>query len=225
MWLLPSLNRAANLRRFLDAFRATGGSTPGAIIADHADFAANRAAYESLDLPRGWFIWQTAGVTPGDKLREIWDRLAPCTWLGLIGDDCVPETAEWDKHLITSLDGTNFVSCDDARLAPHKVGNCWAISGGLVRTVGYIFPPGLQHLFVDDVWETLGRATGCWRVRMDVRVRHAAVTKAMRRLTIRIGKSMARALRRRTPALIGTPGCGPQTRRLSRAGARRRCRT
>jgi hypothetical protein len=177
MWLLPSLNRIANLRRFLDAYRATGGSTPGAIIADQADFAASQAAYESLDLPRGWFIWQTASVTPGDKLREIWDRLAPCTWLGLIGDDCVPETAEWDKSLIAGLDGTNFVSCDDAWLAPNKVGNCWAISGGLVRTVGYILPPGLQHLFVDDVWETLGRATGCWRVRMDVRVRHVAVAK------------------------------------------------
>jgi hypothetical protein len=177
MWLLPSLNRPASLRRFFDAYRATGGSTPGAVIIDHADYAANETAYRLLALPPGWFIWQTAGVTQGDKFREVWDRLAPGAWLGYIGDDCVPETWEWDKRLVETLDGTNFVSCDDAWQAPQRAGNCWVVGGKLIRAVGCFFPPGLHHLFIDDVWELIGRATGCWQQRMDVRVRHENVLK------------------------------------------------
>ena len=49
------------------------------------------------------------------------------------------------------------------------------MSGDLVRAVGYIFPPGLHHLFVDDVWEGIGRATACWRYDGDVMVRHRHV--------------------------------------------------
>src|SRR5579862_9246686 len=120
MWLLPSLNRPANLRRFFAAYRATGGSTPGAVIVDQADFTANEAAYRALDLPLGWHLWRTDGVTQGDKLRQIWDRVAGCAWVGLIGDDCVPETPEWDRRLTERLDGANFVSCDDAWLAPKR---------------------------------------------------------------------------------------------------------
>jgi len=46
-----------------------------------------------------------------------------------------------------------------------------------VRAVGYIFPPGLQHLFVDEVWEILGRDTGRWTHVMDVLVEHRHVLK------------------------------------------------
>jgi hypothetical protein len=46
-----------------------------------------------------------------------------------------------------------------------------------VRAVGYIFPPGLHHLYVDDVWEAIGRESGYWTTDMDVMVRHRHVLK------------------------------------------------
>jgi hypothetical protein len=179
MWLLPSKGRPANLKRFFEAYANTGGTTPGIVIIDQADAELHAEAYGELAalLPLGWSWAVTAGVSQGEKLAEIWQQMTSCAWLGLIGDDCVPETAGWDQKLVAALDGGNLVSCDDGWQAPKRVGNCWIMDGPLVRAVGYIFPPGLNHLFVDDVWEELGRAANCWHVRMDVKVAHRHVLK------------------------------------------------
>lgn len=41
-----------------------------------------------------------------------------------------------------------------------------------MRAVGWLFPPDLRHLYIDDIWEHLGRQTGCWHVDMSVIVEH-----------------------------------------------------
>lgn len=179
MWLLPSRGRPANLHRFFAACQETAISTPGLLLIDRADFEAHRNDYEALALPHHWGIVLTAAVSQGDKIREIWDRekLATLSWLGLIGDDNVPETLAWDRRLVDQLDGWNIASCNDGWQAPNRIGNCWVMSGPLVRALGYVFAPGMHHLFVDDLWETIGREASCWRVLLDVMVRHRHVMK------------------------------------------------
>jgi hypothetical protein len=178
-WLLPSKGRPANLKRFFAAYHATGGLTPGIVIIDKADAEANAEAYGELSqlMPLGWTWAVTEGVTQGEKLAEIWHQVKDCAWLGLIGDDCVPETPGWDKTMIGALDGANMVSCDDGWQAPKRAGNCWVMAHDLIAAIGYIFPPGLHHLFVDDVWEQLGREASCWHVLMHVKVAHRHVLK------------------------------------------------
>lgn len=179
MWLLPSRSRPENLKRFFAACKATGTSTPGMALVDHVDYAMHEAAYDALkaEMPLGWQIRVTKLPTQGAKIREIWDQVKDSAWLGLIGDDNIPETPHWDRLLVERLTGWNLISCNDQWLAPRRVANCWVMSGPLVRAVGYIFPPGMEHLFVDDVWERIGREGGCWTCRMDVVVRHAHVMK------------------------------------------------
>jgi hypothetical protein len=177
MWLLPSKERPASLARFFGAYEYTFGSTPGIVIVDQVDWIKHREAYETIALPLGWSWAVTRGVTQGEKLAELWPQIIDAPWLGLIGDDCVPETPGWDRILVNALDGANIVSCNDGWQAPRRLGNCWIMAGDLVRTVGYVFPPGLAHLFVDDVWETIGQAGQCWRCLMSVMVAHRHVLK------------------------------------------------
>lgn len=177
MWLLPSRGRPLNLARFFQVCRATGISTPGVVLIDRDDYGERQAAYEALELPLGWRIRQTAGPRQGEKTREVWDEVKDCAWLGLIGDDNVPQTLGWDRLLVEKLDGWNIVSCNDQWQAPRRVGNCWIIGGPLARAVGYIFAPGMEHLFVDDLWEAIGREGACLTCRMDVVVRHVHVFK------------------------------------------------
>jgi hypothetical protein len=148
------------------------------VLIDRNDFMDNQDAYMALtNVPLGWHFEFTNGETQGEKIAEVWDDVKHCSWLGLIGDDCVPETPGWDKRMVAALDGANIVSCNDGWQAPKRIANCWIMAGDLVRLVGYIFPPGMQHLYVDDVWETIGRNAGCWRVLMDVKVAHRHVFK------------------------------------------------
>jgi hypothetical protein len=177
MWLLPSLNRPHNLARFFEAFGLTSGSTPGMVLTDDVDYQKNYRAYDELDLPIGWHIRRTKGRTQGDKIREVWGEISSCAWFGLIGDDNIPETSCWDRRLVDALDGWNIVSCDDGWQAPKRIANCWVIGGDLVRELGYIFAPGIHHLFVDDMWEIIGKEASNWRCLMDVMVRHAHVMK------------------------------------------------
>lgn len=177
MWLLPSRCRPDNLQRFFEAYKATGGTTPGMVLIGPADLPVDLTDGVYPPLPIGWQYFIAKGDTQGEKIAEIWDQVVGCGWLGLIGDDCVPVTAGWDAQLVGELDGTNIVSCNDGWQAPQRLGNCWVMSGDVVRAVGYIFPPGLQHLYVDDVWEAIGAGAASWVCRMDVLVEHRHVLK------------------------------------------------
>jgi hypothetical protein len=82
----------------------------------------------------------------------------------------------WDVKLRDRLDGKNFVSSNDRWMAPMKAATATAWSMPLLEALGWpIYPPGLQHLFIDDIFEAIGRGAGCWRICMDVVVEHRHV--------------------------------------------------
>lgn len=175
MWLVPSRRRPQNLAKQFDALRSSETTTPGLVLVDQNDYRDLKAEYDALACPEGWQIIPTEGESMGDKVREMWPRYANLDWVGLMGDDNLPETKGWDQMLIKALTGWNIVSSNDGWQAPHRMAGATLWSGDLFRAVGYIYPTELQHLFIDDIWETLGRRTDCWHVRMDVMVRHAHV--------------------------------------------------
>jgi hypothetical protein len=110
-------------------------------------------------------------------MRVMWPTMKELDWVGWADDDYFPETPGWDVKMVEALRGYNFVSTNDCwkARADVKMGRmcgAWAFSGDLLRAVGYLVPAGLKKSYVDDVWETIGRATGTWETRMDVVVRH-----------------------------------------------------
>lgn len=180
MWLLPTLNRPEKLRQFCRAARLTGTRTPGLLLVDKSDYLANERTYldlEEHDLPDGWKIHITDSVSMGDKIRERWDFYSDAKWVGILNDDHVPRTARWDARLIEQLTGRNFMSCNDRWCAPTKAAGATVWSGDLIRAVGYLFPPNLRHLYIDDLWELIGRKAGCWNIDMSVIVEHRHVLK------------------------------------------------
>jgi hypothetical protein len=174
VWLVPTRGRVHDkLPRFLAACAKTGMTTPGRLLLNRQDYQANQASYDALDLGKNWHfaIYEedtTAGKTES-ALREV---LPYVEWVGWLGDDSVPETPGWDVLTINALTGWNFVSTNDGMLAPKKMHGACAWSGALVRAVGSIFVPGSNHFYMDDMWEELGRMTGCWTIHMDIMVRH-----------------------------------------------------
>lgn len=165
-WLLPTRGRPGTLERFLNACEATRMSTPGTILySDEADIPKSPPL-------TNWELHQTKAEGMGDKMREIWPLVKDLDWVGWVVDDVVPETQGWDKTLISGLDGTNIISCNDGARAPYRM-HCAVYSGDWLRALGYIYPPNLfWHSFWDDALERLGRATDSWWVCMDVMLRH-----------------------------------------------------
>ena len=147
-------------------------STPGLVLLDEDD--PEYPKYQAVELPRDWrSVTVPAGPRgAGRACRWAWDFYKDADWVGNLADDLVPVTEKWDATLVSRLNGANLIGADDERDAPHHLRGCVIFSGDLFRAWGWIYPNGFNHLCVDDVWETIGEATGCWDVAMDVLVKH-----------------------------------------------------
>lgn len=180
MWLLPTKGRIDNLRRFLRASTEMGCQSPGLVIVNESELEREAGAYkQAMALaPKGWDLLGVKAETYGDALRATWKIVKDNEWIGLISDDLVPCSGNWDTQLIKALNGWNVVSSNDGWQAQtgdiyrDRLHGAIVWSGELARAVGWIFPEKIKHIFHDDVWETLGRETRCWQVRPDIMCRH-----------------------------------------------------
>ncbi len=168
--LLPSLNRAKLLERFFESYKDTESEVPVWVLVDKTD--PQKEDYLKLTLPKGSILILTEAITMGDKVREVWDRFIDMDFIMLVNDDHILKTKHWDELVIQRVTGTNVVSTNDGWMGAARIcgATCW--SGQVLRTVGYMFPEGLQHLYVDNVWEFLCGKTGSCQIIMDVLVEH-----------------------------------------------------
>lgn len=171
-WLVPTRGRIhTNLRRLLRALEVTETSTRVYVVVDEDDYHDHAEAYDTL----GCDLFMVTGGSSGEAFEQARMMLSTfeTEWVGFLSDDLVPETKGWDLELLAHLNGTNVISSNDGAHAPRRMNGAVVWSAPLLRAVGYVYPPGLKHMYVDDVWEELGRAIGIWYCEMDVMVRHA----------------------------------------------------
>lgn len=164
LWLLPVQGSGARLANFFASAKATGMSTPGAVVVNNADYAANVDTYDELDLPEGWTMCICPATSVCEKLEqaraELCDGMA---WIGYLQDNLVPVTQNWDALLLEAVDGWNVVSCSyGPRGMPTEIRGAVIWSGDLVGAVGYLCPPGLKSFFFEQAWVDLGKMMNIW---------------------------------------------------------------
>jgi len=93
--------------------------------------------------------------------------------VGFMGDDHRPRTPGWDTAYLTALRemGVGIVYGDDGLQSEALPTQC-AMSASIVRALGWMCPPALRHLWIDNFWLDLGRGAGCLRYLPDVFVEH-----------------------------------------------------
>lgn len=165
MWVCPSRSRPDNCRRLF----AAGISTPGFLCVDHDDPLIDE--YRRLELPGMWSL----DVNTRAPLSEIYNRVFEANphreWYGLGADDIVPETPDWDHKLVAAAGNDGIAYADDG-INGEKHGTHLVIAGSLVREMGWLALPGLSRLYLDTVWNDIGRARGVLRYLPEVVLRH-----------------------------------------------------
>lgn len=79
--------------------------------------------------------------------------------IGFMGDDHRPRTPGWDVRFGQALRDAPGVAYGDDRIhGPNLPTAAW-VSAKIVRQLGYMAPPALIHLFLDNFWLELGHAT------------------------------------------------------------------
>lgn len=94
-------------------------------------------------------------------------------YIGFMGDDHLPRTTHWDKELEKELDtlGTGVVWANDLLQGPNMP-TMVLMDSRIIRTLGYMVPPTIEHLCADLVWKDLGEGMKRVRYREDVIVEH-----------------------------------------------------
>lgn len=163
MWLLPSRGRPHLVQRL---FNVGEFKTPGLLILD------DDQSYD-VELPEGWEILVLPRMFLSPKLNAGFEHTFAAPWYGILNDDHLPKTEGWDLKLVESLKTQRMVwpvdNYADRISTP-------VFDGDLVRTLGWITPPELNHFYIDDAHELIAELLGAKRLE-DVTVSHEHVNK------------------------------------------------
>jgi hypothetical protein len=90
-----------------------------------------------------------------------------------LGDDHMPRTAGFERRFVSELQrmGTGWVYGDDL-LQGERLPTAGAMASNAIRALGWMFPPELGHLYSDNAWLDLGKASGCLSYLSNVVVEH-----------------------------------------------------
>jgi hypothetical protein len=86
------------------------------------------------------------------------ENAADYKYLGFLGDDHRPRTQGWDARVIEALRNNNVVYGNDL-LQGENLATAVFLRANIVSTLGYMAPPSLVHLYLDNFWMELGKAT------------------------------------------------------------------
>ena len=92
--------------------------------------------------------------------------------VGFLGDDHRPRTPGWDTRLLAALDGRPGVAYGNDLHQGGKLPTAVVISSVIIQELGYMVPPVLEHLYLDDFWRRLGLDLGHLEYLPDVIIEH-----------------------------------------------------
>lgn len=178
--IVPSRGRPDNVARVIQAWRDTGAFTDAQLsVAYDADDPA-REQYDA--------VLAGAGAGVAGHLVPTWQPMVPklnavavgavavlpkLFAVGFGGDDHLPRTPGWAGAYLRALRemGTGVVYGDDG-FQGARLPTQWAMTADIVRALGTMVPPPVQHLYCDNAIADLGRAARCLRYLPGVLVEH-----------------------------------------------------
>jgi hypothetical protein len=92
--------------------------------------------------------------------------------IGFLGDDHRPRTRGWDQAYLDALAAVPGLVYGNDLLQGINLPTQVAMTAALVQRLGHMAPPTLTHLYIDNYWRDLGRASGCITYLPEVVVEH-----------------------------------------------------
>lgn len=93
-------------------------------------------------------------------------------YLGFMGDDHRPRTQGWDSKLCDAIGGDPGVAYGNDLLQGSNLPTAVVLSSSIVERIGYMVPPALVHMYMDNFWRDFGNKIGNLQYRDDVVIEH-----------------------------------------------------
>lgn len=171
--IVPSRGRPGNIEQLIEAFdKTTDPKLTHLVVAIDND---DPTAQEYID--GAYLSGCDLIIGPPSRMCPILNRVAlgyldhPA--IGFMGDDHRPRTEGWDHRVVEALTQlrTGIVYGDDLIQGPN-LPTAVFMSSSIVATLGYMVPPGLDHLFADNSWLTWGKRLNRLRYLPEIIIEH-----------------------------------------------------
>jgi hypothetical protein len=93
-------------------------------------------------------------------------------YICFMGDDHRPRTLGWDKILTRPLKDKPGLSYGNDLIQKESLPTAVVMSSSIIKKLGYMAPPKLKHLFLDNFWLDLGKSINSLYYFDDVIIEH-----------------------------------------------------
>ena len=164
--IVPSRKRPQSCDELLTAFEETAEDADILFGIDDDD----KSEYSSR-------VLEKASINPRLRMGGTLNLLATQNadkyeFLSFMGDDHRPRTQGWDKILSDAIGERPGVAYGDDLLQGANLPTAVTMSAEIVRRIGYMVPPVLVHMYMDNFWRDFGVKIGNLQYRADVVIEH-----------------------------------------------------
>jgi hypothetical protein len=97
-------------------------------------------------------------------------------YICFMGDDHLPITKGWDTKLAEAIGDKAGIAYGNDLLQGENLPTAVVMSTKIIRALGFMSPPALKHLFLDNFWLAIGKALGNATYCPDVIIEHLHFT-------------------------------------------------
>lgn len=179
--IVPSRGRPEAAAELVDAFERTCTAHTSLLFAlDNDDEDAQRYHDVINSRDPSPKVQAIVGVSPSRTMVEALNLGVEFAFhyfypfaLGFMGDDHRPRSRGWDSAYVAELYrlGTGLVYGND-ELQSERLPTQVAMTADIPANLGFMAPPELHHLYVDNFWRDLGRRAACISYMPEVTVEH-----------------------------------------------------
>lgn len=179
--LVPSRGRPQNIKRLINDLVQTESFVDLFVGVDDDETALYCPNYSPDE---GWLtetpdtgVFVTYRVAPRLRLAGTLNFLASryvnrYDIIGFMGDDHAPR-GDWSYRIDQELEamGVGMVYGDDGHQGAN-IPTAIFMTSNIVQVLGWMVPPGMQHMYLDNIWKDLGEGAGCLKYLPDVKIEH-----------------------------------------------------
>lgn len=165
--IVPSRGRPHNIAELIECWVMTNANATLLVVVDDDDVTkdeylavmATSPATQQFQLairPR----LRLAGTLNSVSFERVSrPGTVPMDIIGFMGDDHRPRTYAWDTHIEESFkDMGHGVVYGNDLLQGGNLPTAVFMTAAMIQTLGYMVPPGLVHMYLDNVWKEWGLA-------------------------------------------------------------------
>lgn len=175
--IIPTRGRNENALRLFEAINATADFTEVVFAIDADDTKTYNGL---LDATAGL---NNVKVVVADRMGmngtlnhwALW--FAPdYDYICFMGDDHLPRTGGWDTKLAEAIGTDAGIAYGNDLLQGENLPTAVVMSSKIIRALGFMSPPALKHLFLDNFWLAMGHALENVNYLPDVIIEHLHYT-------------------------------------------------